>query len=119
MSDYISRAAVREMLEKAQFVSDGEYSGYCTEDVNIDTIPAADVRPVGTCNTCIHAEPFERNCVLNGTAYMHCKQGRGSEVKNVWHKYKKYYKDYSVVDRDGYCDEWADMRPEGGQNHGR
>lgn len=21
------------------------------------------------------------------------------------HNYKKYYKDYSVVDRDGFCDE--------------
>lgn len=46
MSDYISRAAVREMLEKAHTVSDGEYCGYCTEDVDIDAIPAADVRPV-------------------------------------------------------------------------
>lgn len=57
-----------------------------------------------TCQECVHAEPFDRNCELNQTAYLHCKLGRGEETRNVWHKYKKYYKDYSVVDRDGYCD---------------
>ena len=43
MSDYIEREAIEEMLENAQLISDGEYSGYCTEDVNIDAIPSADV----------------------------------------------------------------------------
>jgi len=57
------------------------------------------------CQECIHAELFERNCELNTTAYMHCKLGRGEETRNVWHKYKKYYRDYSVVARDGFCDE--------------
>ena len=46
MSDYIEREAVEIMLENAQIVSDGEYSGYCTEDVNLGQIPAADVAPV-------------------------------------------------------------------------
>ena len=41
MSDYIEREAVEIMLENAQIVSDGEYSGYCTEDVNWGKIPAA------------------------------------------------------------------------------
>ena len=50
MSDYISRAAVEEVLEKAQIISDGENCGYCTQDVNITAIPAADVAPV------IHAD---------------------------------------------------------------
>lgn len=45
MSDYISRAAVEEVLEKAQIISDGENCGYCTQDVNITAIPAADVVP--------------------------------------------------------------------------
>lgn len=66
---------------------------------------AADVVEVVRCQNCVHAEPFERNCVLNSSVYMHCTRGRGEEVRNVWHKYKKYYRDYSVVDRDGYCDE--------------
>lgn len=64
-----------------------------------------DAVEVVRCENCIHSEPFERNCKLNSSAYMHCKILRGEEVKNVWHKYKKYYRDYSVVDRDGFCDE--------------
>lgn len=45
MAEYIERKAVVEMLENAQIISDGYYGycGYCTEDVNIDAIPAADV----------------------------------------------------------------------------
>ena len=46
MKEYIERAAVEEMLENAQLISDGEYCGYCTEDVNLGSIPAADVSPV-------------------------------------------------------------------------
>lgn len=67
-------------------------------------VPIADVAPVVRCQNCIHAEPLDRNCELNTSVYMHCKLGRGEEEKNVWHKYKKYYKDYSLVDRDGFCD---------------
>lgn len=40
---YIERALVEEMLENAQLISDGEYCGYCTEDVNLGSIPVADV----------------------------------------------------------------------------
>ena len=43
MTEYIERDAVYEMLENAQMISDGEYCGYCTEDVTISSIPAADV----------------------------------------------------------------------------
>lgn len=43
---YIEREAVEKMLENAQIISDGVYSGYCTEDVCISSIPAADVAPV-------------------------------------------------------------------------
>lgn len=43
---YIEREAVYEMLENAQFISDGEYCGYCTEDVTISDIPSSDVAPV-------------------------------------------------------------------------
>ena len=46
MKECIERAAVEEMLENAQLISDGEYCGYCTEDVNLGSIPAADVAPV-------------------------------------------------------------------------
>ena len=43
MAEYIERAAVEKMLEDAQLISDGEYCGYCTEDVSLNSIPAADV----------------------------------------------------------------------------
>lgn len=59
MKEYIERAAVEEMLENAQLISDGEYCGYCTEDVNLGSIPAADVAEVrhgrwidGVCSEC-------------------------------------------------------------------
>ena len=44
--EYISRKAVMEMLENAQIISDGENCGYCTEDISISSIPAAEVAPV-------------------------------------------------------------------------
>jgi hypothetical protein len=57
------------------------------------------------CQDGVHAEPLDRNCEISTHAYMHCKLWRGDETKNVWHKYKKYYKDYSIVDRGGFCDD--------------
>ena len=71
---------------------------------DIARFPKADVVEVVRCQNCVHAQPFDRNCELSTSAYMHCSLWRGEETKNVWHKYKKYYKDYSVVDRDGFCD---------------
>lgn len=55
------------------------------------------------CKDCVHAELLDRNCELAKGFYMHCKLWRGDEVKNVWHKYKKYYKDYSIVEHDDFC----------------
>lgn len=48
MADYIKREQVEEVLEKAQIISspDGEYSGYCTEDICLESIPSADVEEV-------------------------------------------------------------------------
>lgn len=43
MKEYIERAAVEAMLENVQIITDGEYCGYCTEDVNLGSIPVADV----------------------------------------------------------------------------
>ena len=71
----------------------------------IKRIPAADVEPVVRCGKCKHGVPFDRNSEMDSSCYLHCAIWRGEEVKNVWHKYKKYYKDYSVVDRDGFCDQ--------------
>lgn len=48
MTEYIEREAVENMLKESQLISDadGEYCGYCTEDISIDSIPASDVAPV-------------------------------------------------------------------------
>lgn len=43
MADYIERAAVEEMLENAQIITDGENCGYCTDDVDLNSIPTAEV----------------------------------------------------------------------------
>lgn len=52
MKEYIKRAAVETMLENAQIITDGEYCGYCTEDVNLGSIPTADVAEVVRCQDC-------------------------------------------------------------------
>ena len=46
MKEYIEREAVEEMLENAQIISNGEYCGYCTEDVRLNSIPTAKVAEV-------------------------------------------------------------------------
>lgn len=97
MPEYIERVEVRNALYEADAIT---MKGVAI----LNQFPAADVAPVVRCQNCIHAEPLDRNCELNTCVYMHCKLGRGEEEKNVWHKYKKYYKDYSLVDRDGFCD---------------
>ena len=68
-------------------------------------ISTADVVKVVRCKDCVHAVELDKHCEVSRTAYRHCGLLRGDETKYVWHKYKKYYKDYSLVELDGYCDE--------------
>ena len=63
-----------------------------------------DVVEVVRCKDCIYAVELDKHCDISRTAYRHCSLLRGDETKYVWHKYKKYYKSYSIVDLDGYCD---------------
>ena len=65
--------------------------------------PTVDAVPVVRCRECINAEPLERNCEVNANFYMHCRLWRGEECKNVWHKYKRYCRDYSLVQHDDFC----------------
>lgn len=62
--EYISRKVVMEMLENAQIISDGENCGYCTEDIDISSIPAADVAPVVRCCECVHKGKEGENIVF-------------------------------------------------------
>lgn len=66
MKEYIKRAAVETMLENAQIITDGEYCGYCTEDVRLNSIPAANVAEVRHGRWILEREP-------DGTPYcFHC-----------------------------------------------
>lgn len=46
VDDYIKRESVINMLEDAQLISDGEYCGYCTEDISVVSIPAAEAQTI-------------------------------------------------------------------------
>jgi hypothetical protein len=110
MAEYIKRMSAMTICER--------YSQHCFEtndnrgqDIadrifdEITEIPTADVVEVVRCKDCVHAVELDKHCNISRTAYRHCGLLRGEETKNVWHKYKKYYKDYSLVSLDGFCDE--------------
>ena len=71
MKRYIEQDAVEKMLEDAQLISDGEFCGYCTEDVNLDSIPAAYVVEVVRCREC---EQGGKSANFPGMVY--CKNTR-------------------------------------------
>ena len=73
MKEYIERAAVETMLENAQIITDGENCGYCTEDVNLGSIPAADVAEVrhGRWNPEIHHTYIPVEYDQNGDPILH------------------------------------------------
>lgn len=56
MADYIKREQIEEMLDNSYVFSspDGEYSGYCTADICLESIPSADVVKVVRCKDCEH-----------------------------------------------------------------
>ena len=63
----------------------------------------ADFVEVVRCKDCLYASEFDKHCELNRNAYRHCELWKGDETRNVWHKYRKYYKDYSIVEPDDFC----------------
>ena len=71
----------------------------------LNDAPSVDAVEVVRCKDCVHAEELDKHCEFNRNRYRHCRIWRGEEEKNVWHKYKKYYRDYSLVKVDGFCDE--------------
>ena len=40
---YIRKKDIADMIENAHIISDGEYSGYCTEDIRLDDISTVEV----------------------------------------------------------------------------
>lgn len=65
MAEYIEREVVRKMLESAQIITDGEYAGYCMDDISIYRIPAADVAPV-VHGRWIKVKPVHYQCSICG-----------------------------------------------------
>lgn len=69
----------------------------------ISTEPTADVVEVVRCRDCKFATELDKHCELSRAIYKHCSLLRGEPTDYVWHKYKRYYKNYSLVEADDYC----------------
>lgn len=46
---YVELKLVEEMLENAQLISDEEYCGYCTEDINLYKLPVVEITRCSNC----------------------------------------------------------------------
>jgi hypothetical protein len=68
----------------------------------IANLSAADVVEVVRCKKCKHSKELAPHSEIS-PYYRHCSLWRGEETKNVWHKYKKYYADYSIVEPTDFC----------------
>lgn len=77
---YIERKDIEEMLENAHIVSDGEYCGYCTDDIDLYSIPTADVVEVVRCKDCKFSREMDKyekklyfencvGCTMHSTSY--------------------------------------------------
>lgn len=111
MAEYIEREDLIRRLE----LSIKSWSRDCNsnapvmvrtyEDVlhKVKNLPAANVVEVVRCKDCKHCKELAPHCEINRYAYFHCNLWRGEETKNVWHKYKKYTADYSIVEPTDFC----------------
>lgn len=81
MPKYVEIEKVQEMLENAQIISDGVNCGYCTEDISLDNLPAADVVSV------IHAEWIS---FLDGESIMPERYYRCSKCGRVERRREPY-----------------------------
>ena len=104
MSEYIEREAVMKT------VKDGNHSDFGRSMADLTSLrevledtPAADVVEVVRCKDCKFATELDKYCELNRAIYKHCSLLRGEPINYVWHKYKRYYKNYSLVEADDYC----------------
>lgn len=55
------------------------------------------------CGECKCSEPLQPHADLYNKDLMNCTCQHGEEVRNVWHKYSKQYRDYSLVEPDDFC----------------
>lgn len=102
MAKYIDQDALVSALED---ICGGSGVGLMVKEEMLHiarTFPATEVQEVVRCKDCKYRVPLDKHCNLS-SYYGHCTEWHGVETENVWHKYKKYYKDYSIVEPDGYC----------------
>lgn len=109
MGKYISRNGLRNILfgKQMAFERMGFHSESHVLEGIIKLINGLD-NPLLTldivrCKDCIHAVELDKHCDLNRGLYKHCLLLRGDETPCVWHKYKKYYKNYSLVEAEDFC----------------
>lgn len=104
MAEYIERDKTCEDCVHYGVCYHVEHYGRDIEtDEPCEKFKSADVVEVVRCKDCNFATELDKHCDINRTAYKHCILLRGDETRNVWHKYKKYYKDYSLVEADDFC----------------
>ena len=104
MADYIDREKLMENLHNHYEVNNAKQNAIMDEVCMIAfKQPTEDVVPVVRCIDCKHSTELDKHCELNRELCLHCGLWRGDEERNVWHKYKKYYADYSIVSPNDYC----------------
>ena len=69
MDEYIKREAVLDLARKGRLVSNGSFKSVCD---SINSIPAADVRPVVRCKDCRHRDPEDHKCDSGETERQGC-----------------------------------------------
>lgn len=101
-------------LGETAFINNPEAKALYTQAMHyINKAPAIDAVKVVRCANCAHAEKIDKNAQLsNIKGLRHCKVWRGEETRNVWHKYIKEYRDYSLVELDGFCSDGIEKEDE-------
>lgn len=80
---------------------------YFAEETDVECLcnqfkAKSDYVEVVRCENCKHSCELAPHSEIS-PYYRHCNLWRGEETKNVWHKYKKYYADYSIVEPNHFC----------------
>lgn len=97
MPEYIEREALISNLKDLPEQERIEYMGI------YDLVKSQTTVEVIRCRDCKFATELDKHCELNRAIYKHCSLLRGEPTDYVWHKYKRYYKNYSLVEADDYC----------------
>ena len=82
MTLYVKLDDLREMFENAELISDGEYSGYCTEDISQNTLEQNAIKIVHYKN-CIYrtdlcncGHPRHHSLLPTAYPYDYCNYGK-------------------------------------------